>query len=90
MTLTRLRKEVERQARRMRRAEHERDTLLGQTVFLTTLGLLFVLPVVAGAYAGLWLDRRMPGYSVQWTVGLLLLGVIVGAVNVYAFIRSRS
>jgi ATP synthase protein I len=90
VTLTRLRKEVERQARRMRRAEHERDTLLGQTVFLTTLGLLFVLPVVAGAYAGLWLDRRMPGYSVQWTVGLLLLGVIVGAVNVYAFIRSRS
>ncbi|MGB5452163.1 MAG: AtpZ/AtpI family protein, partial [Sedimenticolaceae bacterium] len=51
-----LRKAIERQARRMQKAEHERPTLIGQTVYLGTLGLVFVLPVVGGAYLGIWLD----------------------------------
>jgi Putative F0F1-ATPase subunit Ca2+/Mg2+ transporter len=40
-----------------------------------------VLPVVAGAYLGRWLDSLVAGYSVRWTVSLILLGVVVGAVN---------
>ncbi len=85
-----LRKQVERQARRMRQAEKDRPTLLAQTAYLGTLGLLFVLPVVIGAYLGDWLDGMLPGYSVTWTVSLLVLGVIVGAFNVYLFIRGRE
>ncbi len=34
------------------RAERERPTLLAQTVYLGTLGLVFVLPVIVGAYLG--------------------------------------
>lgn len=83
-----LRKQVERQAQRMRKAEHERPTLAGQTVYIGTLGLLFVLPVVGGAYLGYWLDNLTEGYSVRWTVSLLLLGVVIGALNVYLFIRE--
>lgn len=83
-----LRKQIERQARRMRQAEKDRPTLLAQTAYLGTLGLLFVLPVVIGAYLGDWLDSLLPGYSVTWTVSLLVLGVIVGAFNVYLFIRG--
>jgi len=83
-----LRKQVERQAQRMRKAERERPTLAGQTVYIGTLGLLFVLPVVGGAYLGYWLDNLTEGYSVRWTVSLLLLGVIIGALNVYLFIRE--
>jgi ATP synthase protein I len=45
-----LRKRVERQARRMKKAEHDRPTLTGQTVYIGALGLLFVLPVIGGAY----------------------------------------
>ena len=45
-----LRKQVERQAQRMQKAERERPTLLSQTVYAGTLGLLFVLPVIGGAY----------------------------------------
>lgn len=85
-----LREKVDRQARRLKKAEQERPTLLAQTAYLGTLGLLFVAPVVAGAYLGQWLDERAPGYSVVWTVSLLLLGVFLGAVNVYLFIRSRE
>jgi ATP synthase protein I len=83
-----LRKQVERQARRMKKAERERPTLIGQTVYIGTLGLLFVLPVIGGAYLGQWLDSLAAGYSIRWTVSLILVGVFVGALNVYLFIRA--
>lgn len=72
----------------MKQAEHEQSTLLAQTVYLGTLGLLFVAPVVGGAYLGRWLDGLAEGYSVRWTLSLILLGVFVGIVNVYLFIRK--
>ena len=83
-----LRKAVERQARRMQKAEHERPTLIGQTVYLGTLGLVFVLPVVGGAYLGIWLDSLVSGYSTRWTMSLILLGVFIGGLNVYLFLRE--
>ena len=83
-----LRKQVERQARRMKKAERERPTLISQTVYIGTLGLLFVLPVIGGAYLGQWLDSLAAGYSIRWTVSLILLGVFVGALNVYLFIKE--
>lgn len=83
-----LRRRVERQAERMKKAERERPTLMSQTIYIGTLGLLFVLPVLAGAYLGRWLDGQLAGYSIRWTMSLILLGVIVGAVNVYLFIRE--
>jgi ATP synthase protein I len=78
---------VERQVRRMKKAERERPTLIGQTVYIGTLGLLFVLPVIGGAYLGEWLDSLAAGYSVHWTVSLILIGVVVGALNSYLFIK---
>jgi ATP synthase protein I len=83
-----LRRQVERQARRMQKAEQDRPTLIGQTVYIGTLGLLFVLPVVGGAYLGRWLDSLATGYSIRWTTSLILVGVFVGALNVYLFIRE--
>lgn len=83
-----LKKQVERQAQRMKKAERERPTLVGQTVYIGTLGLLIALPVVGGAYLGHWLDSLIAGYSIRWTVSLILLGVFIGALNVYLFIKE--
>ena len=83
-----LRKQVERQARRIRKAEHDRSTLVAQTIYIGTLGLMFVLPVIGGAYLGQWLDGMASGYSIRWTVSLILTGVVIGAINVYIFIRE--
>jgi len=47
-----------------------------------------VLPVVAGAYLGHWLDNLAEGYSVRWTLSMIILGVFIGAVNVYLFIKE--
>jgi ATP synthase protein I len=49
-----------------------------------------VLPVVAGAYLGHWLDGLAPGYSIRWTLSLLFLGLVIGGFNVYFLIRSRD
>lgn len=85
-----VRKQVERQAQRMQKAERERPTLIAQTAYIGTLGLLLVLPVVGGAYLGHWLDSLVTGYSIRWTVSLILLGVMLGAINVYLFIKDRE
>ena len=84
-----LRREVDLQAKRMKRAEIERPSLLAQTAHLGTLAVLFVAPVVAGAYLGHWLDDRASGYSFRWSVGLILSGVAIGAINVYLFVKER-
>lgn len=84
-----LRKRIEKQAQRMAQAEKERPTLLAQTVFLGTLALLFVVPVVGGAYLGQWIDSQLPGYSYRWTVSLLVTGLIVGAWNVYLYVQRH-
>ena len=85
-----LRRRVEQDAKRLKKAEGEREGLLVQTIYLGTLGLVFVLPVVAGAYLGHWLDDMSEGYSMRWTLSLLFLGLVVGALNVYFLIRSRE
>ena len=83
-----LKKRIGVQTRRMKQAERDRPTLLGQTVFLGTLGLLFVVPVVIGADVGQWLDGFVEGYSIRWTMSLILLGVAIGAVNVYLLMKE--
>lgn len=85
-----LHRRLQAQGERRRRAEQGRETLFSQTVYLSTIGLLLVLPPVAGGYLGNWLDGMAEGYSARWTISLLFLGIVVGAVNVYLFIRERS
>ncbi|HWF38786.1 MAG TPA: AtpZ/AtpI family protein [Candidatus Acidoferrales bacterium] len=88
-TKERLKASVEAQTGQIRKAERQRRTLLANTVYLGTLGLILVLPIVAGAYLGNWLDNRIKGYSFSWTITLIVLGVFVGSVDVYLFVQGR-
>ncbi|HYQ91602.1 MAG TPA: AtpZ/AtpI family protein [Candidatus Competibacteraceae bacterium] len=85
----RLRRRVEHQAARLAQAEKDRPTLLAQSVYLGGLALLFIVPLVGGAYLGNWLDNQAEGYSFGWTIGLTLLGLVIGVVNVCLFIREH-
>ena len=85
-----LARRVEQQAQRMQRAERDRPTLLAQTVYLGSLGLMFILPVIAGVYLGHWLDGKLAGYSMRWTLILLFAGLVIGGFNVYWLIRSQD
>lgn len=82
------RNEVGRDAARLKSAERERRTLLGQTVFLGTLSVLFLVPLIGGAYLGRWLDGMNEGYSTRWSINLIVLGLIIGVFNVIVFVRK--
>lgn len=83
-----LKERVSKQVARMQQAEKDRPTLLAQTAYLGTLGLIFVAPVIVGAYLGRWLDGFVEGYSLRWTLSLILVGIAVGAFNAYLFIKE--
>ncbi|EHL30711.1 AtpZ/AtpI family protein [Legionella pneumophila] len=83
-----LEKQVNLNINNINKAKKEKSTLLAQTVYLGTLGFVFILPIILGAYLGVWLDEKLKGYSIMWTLNLIILGVIVGAVNVYLLIKE--
>lgn len=83
----RWRDRVAQDSERLAKAQRQRRSLLAQTVFLGTLSILFLTPVVGGAYLGRWLDGMSAGYSTRWTVSLIVLGLALGIFNVVTFIR---
>ena len=85
-----LEQRLDQQARQIRRARREHNTVLASLGYLGSIGFLFVLPVVIGAYLGAWLDGRYQTFQTSWTVSLILLGVFIGALNVYFFIRDND
>lgn len=69
---------------RAARAEHWR-----QAALLGVGGWLLVVPVVAGAYLGRWLDRARTGGQ-SWTLTLIVLGLALGVFNFWTYYRRRS
>jgi ATP synthase protein I len=49
---------------------------------VSTLSWNLVIPIVGGALLGSYLDKRT-GNNVQWTLSLLVLGVIISFGNLY-------
>ena len=82
--------ETRRDIDRLRDRERRPANWVGIVMYGGVLGLLFVVPIVLGAYLGRWLDGLVRGYSVRWTVSLILLGIALGAYNVFRFLRYRT
>lgn len=87
-TQQRLQTKIANQIKRIKQAQRDKPTVLAQTVYIGTLGLMMVLPIVGGVYLGHWLDSLVVGYSSRWTLSLLLTGVVVGIFNVYFLIKD--
>lgn len=81
--------QTRRDVQHLNERERRPATLIGIIFYGGTLGLLFVVPIVGGAYLGRWLDSLAAGYSVRWTVSLIVLGVIIGGYNVYRFVKDK-
>ena len=85
----RLKEQIDNRVKRIKKADRERPNLFAQTVYIGTLGLVMVLPIIGGAYLGHWLDSMLPGYSMRWTLSLLFAGVVIGFFNVYFLIQNK-
>ena len=56
--------------------------------FKGAMKVLFLVPLIGGAYLGHWLDGLNEGYSTRWSVNLILLGLVLGIFNVIVFVRK--
>lgn len=83
-----LMKSVKNSIKKMEEAKKEQKTILAQTIYLGTLGIVFILPPIVGAYLGVWLDDTLKGFSFSWTMSLICTGIFVGALNVYLLIKD--
>lgn len=85
MTMRRLKNKIEHQVQRIKKAEHAPRP---KPPSIGTLGLVMILPIVCAVYLGHWLDDRLAGYSVHWTLSLLFIGIVVGFFNAYFLIKD--
>lgn len=83
-----LKKKIDSQVKRIKKAEQDKPNLLSQSVNLSTLVLVLLLPIIAGLYLGHWLDGMIEGYSMHWTLSLLFIGIVIGIFNVYFLIKD--
>jgi hypothetical protein len=56
---------------------------------MSALGWSLVLPIVAGALLGKYLDR-LTGQDYIWTVGLLFTGVAMSLYNLYHILFKET
>jgi len=81
---------VGRQRERIEQGRREKGQSFWRYVGLIgTVGWSIVVPMVLGALLGLWLDRRFQSGS-TWTLCLLLLGLLIGCVNVWRLITREQ
>jgi ATP synthase protein I len=83
-----LKKKIDSQVKRIKKAEQDKPNLLSQSVNLSTLVLVLLLPIIAGLYLGHWLDGMIEGYSMHWTLSLLFIGIVIGIFNMYFLIKD--
>ena len=53
------------------------------------IGWSVVVPTLAGAGLGIWLDRHHPGQH-SWTLTLLIVGLVLGCVNAWAWVSKQD
>ena len=53
------------------------------------VGWSVVVPAVAGALIGVWLDKKHP-VAFSWTVSLLIAGLVIGCLIAWYWVRSED
>ncbi|MFX0546360.1 AtpZ/AtpI family protein [Roseovarius sp. S1116L3] len=82
--------DIARQAQRMKsRREHPGPSPLRGIGTFGMIGWSIAVPTVGGAFLGLWLDRVAP-QSFNWTIALILGGVVVGIFIAIAWINKEG
>lgn len=85
----RLSEKVDKSAEELMKARGEKSRFWHYAQILGVGGWLFAIPVVAGAYVGRYMDRKVGG-EISWTITLIIVGIAVGAYNIWYFLLRRS
>jgi len=75
--------------RRIRaRQDRRRGVWFGLGMF-GLVGWSVAIPTVLGATIGMWLDRQFPN-TTSWTLTLLVMGLILGCLTAWRWVRDES
>jgi ATP synthase protein I len=87
----RFRDQVGRKAERKLRARgsEERNAWFWLGMF-GLVGWAVAVPSLLGVALGLWLDRQWPAGQVSWTLTFLLIGVALGFLNAWYWVKRES
>ncbi|MBU4275857.1 MAG: AtpZ/AtpI family protein [Proteobacteria bacterium] len=77
-----------KEERKIKAREENRSVWFGLGMF-GMVGWAVAVPTVAAVALGVWLDGRYPGPP-SWTLTLLVVGVAVGCVNAWFWIKRES
>ena len=80
---------VEKSAEELSKAREEKSRFWHYAEILGVGGWLFVIPVVAGAYLGRYIEERTKG-DISWTITFIIIGIAVGVYNVWYFLIRKS
>lgn len=85
-----LHEEVARRAARRRRAQREGEHSVWFSLGMMGLvGWSVAIPTLIGVALGWWIDRSWPG-RMSWTLTLLFVGVAIGCLNAWYWVRQES
>ncbi|WOJ93127.1 AtpZ/AtpI family protein [Congregibacter variabilis] len=79
-------RKAERKLRARLRSQHRPWFWLGM---FGLVGWSIAIPTLVGVVLGLWIDRRWPG-QVSWSLSLLFIGVVVGCLNAWYWVKQES
>ncbi|WP_223650561.1 AtpZ/AtpI family protein [Hymenobacter psoromatis] len=79
-------------ARRKRRAAPDDSPVIWQGLSLFgTVGWTVVVPTLAGAALGVWLDKHAPAPApLSWTLTLLLAGLVLGCGMAWFWVKQED
>jgi ATP synthase protein I len=87
----RFRDEVGRKAERKLRARSGRDrTVWFWLGMFGLVGWAVAVPTLIGIAVGVWLDRSWPAEQASWTLTGLLVGVALGCLNAWYWVKRES
>lgn len=87
MEKKRFSEDIEKSAKELIKARKEK-TFWHYASVIGVGGWLFVIPVVAGAYLGRYLDKKIGGISS--TITFILIGMAVGIYNFWYFYLRKN
>ena len=70
------------------RGERNRSVWFGLGMY-GLIGWSVAVPTLLGISLGVWIDRRWPG-PVSWTLTLLFVGIVLGCLNAWRWIKREG
>jgi ATP synthase protein I len=77
-------------ARKLRGRRQKRRTVWFGLGMFGLVGWAVAVPTLIGIGIGVWLDDRYPAGQVSWTLTFLVLGIAVGCLNAWYWIKQES